>query len=378
MTMTLLRVRSGFALPVVILAMFLLVGALASGFAMLRGERAADDATLQSQAAAALAESGLQQGLTNRMGLGLSAQPGAVPDSVRLTLTGGYVDIVTTRLRAPVSGGAPGVYYIRTRGVRTTTGVSGMGNAVASASAFATYNTINLTVQASMTGINGINKAGSSGLISGVDVCAVKGTLPGVAVPADPGLTGSGKYLSSIEGSPKVDTLGATAEEAAETVPVDWDAIVNHDAITADYDLPADGTGFPELAWFTANPTRWPTIIVRNGVDPVTDFSLPVDGRGLLIIFGNLRMNGNSAGWNGIILIGGRLTSNGSNEVDGATITGLNTKLGLEVEDNDVNELSGTKKYRYNSCHVANAIQNTGGTVLRPVQSTWANNFPTY
>ncbi|MFM8566949.1 MAG: hypothetical protein ACKOCV_04620, partial [Gemmatimonadota bacterium] len=94
-----MRPRRAFALPTVILVMLILVGALASGFGMLSSERGADDAAIQSQAAAALAETGLQQGLRNRPGLGLSAVPGA-SDSVRLTLTGGYADIVTTRLRA--------------------------------------------------------------------------------------------------------------------------------------------------------------------------------------------------------------------------------------------------------------------------------------
>lgn len=376
--MTTIRNRAGFALPVVILAMFLLVGALASGFAMLRGERAADDGTLQSQAASALAETGLQQGLTNRVGLGLSAEPGATPDSVRLTLTGGYVDIVTTRLRAAVEGGAPGVYYVRTRGVRTMSGIANAGDAVATASAFANYSIITLTVKSSMTGINGIKKAGSSGLISGHDQCGQKSSLPGVAVPADPGITGSGQWEQSLEGSEKADTIGATPEELADSVGIDWDAIVNGDALTADFDLPASGVGFPDATWFTNNSSSWPVIIVRNGPDPTTSFALPNFGRGLLVVFGDLNMNGNTAGWDGIILIGGRLTSNGSNEVNGATVTGLNVQLGFTVENNDVNELQGTKQYKYHSCHVQSALTNGGGGTLRPIQSTWANNFPTF
>ena len=75
MTQSTGRSRSGFALPVVLMALFLLTGALAAGFAMLRGERAADDATLQADAAKALAETGLQQGLNNRAGLGLASLP---------------------------------------------------------------------------------------------------------------------------------------------------------------------------------------------------------------------------------------------------------------------------------------------------------------
>jgi hypothetical protein len=369
--------RPGFALPVVILALFILVGALAGGFAALRGENAADDSTLQAQSAAALAESGLQQALTNRTSMGLAAIPTG-SDSARVTLTGGYVDVITTRLRAPVSGGAPGVYYIRTRGVRTSTGVANIGNSVAMASAIATYNTVNLTVKSSMTGINGIKKAGSSGLISGHDVCGAKASLPGVAVPADPGIDGTGKWETSLEGSVKADTIGATPEQIADSVGIDWDAIVNHGAISATYDLPASGIGFPNDAWFTANPTSWPTIIVRNGPDPTTSFALPADGRGMLIIFGDLNLNGSSAGWDGLILVGGRLTSNGANEVQGATITGLNVQLGYTVEDNDVNELNGTKKYLYNSCHVGSALQQSGGSTLRQVNSTWANNFRTW
>jgi len=211
--------RRGFALPVVLMALFILTGALAGGFAMLRGENAADDATLQANAAAALAESGLQQGLSNRAGLGLAALPTGT-DSARLTLTGGYADIVTTLIRAQ-SGTAPGLYYVRSRGVRTRTGVSGAGNAVATASSYATYNIVNLTVQSSMTGINGINKAGSSGLISGHDVCAAKPSIPGVAVPTNPGFTGSGQFMNSVEGSVKVTTIGVIKTDAANAVPID-------------------------------------------------------------------------------------------------------------------------------------------------------------
>lgn len=380
MTMLTTRNRSGFALPVVILAMFLLVGALASGFTLLRGERAVDDATLQAQSAAALAETGLQQALNNRQGLGLAAAPTAVPDSARLNVAGGYVDIVTTRLREPVEGGAPGLYFIRTRGTRTATGVSNAGDAVATASAFATYRTVNLTVKASMTGLNGINKNGTSGIISGHDACGEKASLPGVAVPRDPGIDGSGQWPRSLDGSVKADTIGATPAEAAEQVGIDWDAIVNHDAITADFDLPANGSGFPSAAWFNHadNAGKYPIIIIRNGPTPSTNWSLPNVGRGTLIVFGNLNLNGSNGGWDGIILVGGSLTSNGANEVNGATITGLNVKLNVAVAANDVNELNGTKKFLYNSCSVGKAMAASAGAVLRPVSATWANNFPTY
>ena len=373
--------RPGFALPMVILVMFVLLGALAGGFTMLRGERASDDASVQGQAAASLAETGLQQGLGNRLGLGLPALPGAVPDSVRLTLSGGYADIITTRLRAPVANGLPGLYVVRSRGVRTRSGVAGAGAAVQMASTFATYNTVTMTVQSAMTGINGISKQGGAGLISGFDDCPAgdgggQPALPAVAVPVDPGMTGSGPWMGTLEGSQPISTIGADKQAAADAVPIDWDAIVNGNAISANFDIGA--ATYPAAAWWTANPTSWPTIIVRNGPSPSTEWALPRAGRGLLIVFGDLNLNGNSAGWDGLILVGGRLRSNGSNEVRGGTVTGLNVKLGFDVQDNDVNELNGTKEYHYHSCNVTKALSGSDGGLLRAYRNSWANSFPSY
>lgn len=373
--------RSGFALPVVLVALFLLTGAMAAGFAMLRGERSADDATLQAQAAQALAETGLQQGLSNRIGLGLAGLPVGT-DSVRLTLAGGYADIVTMRLRAPVGEVVPGLYLVRSRGVRQASGVAGAGNSVATASTFATYSVVTMTVQSAMTGINGIQKQGTAGNISGHDQCGEQPSLPAVAVPRVPGITGSGQWQNSLDGSAKADTLAATRTQMADEVPIDWEAIVEGDALTADFDLPSSGAGFPSQQWFDDNPNAWPTIIVRNGPFGTHNvFPLPVDrGRGLLVVFGDLRFNGGSSGWDGLILVGGRLVSNGGQSINGAIITGLNEKLGIAVEENDVevNNLNGTKDYNYNSCWVRSALNGSGGGGLRVYQSTFANSFPTY
>lgn len=370
--------RPGFALPMVILVMFILVGALASGFTMLSSERSADDASLQQQMAAALAETGLQQGLRNRPGLGLPAVPPAGTESTRVTLSNGYADIITTRLRAPVGTTIPALYLVRARGVRTWAGVANAGNAVSMSTAFATFQQMTMDVKSAMTGINGIEKTGVAGAISGVDQCPVAAggtgeTLAAVAVPDDPGYDGS---LTPLTGDPKVMSLGATPADASTTVPFDWADIVSGSAITPDFLSDRFGNGFPSTAWFAANPTRYPTIIVNNGPDPNYEFDLTTFGRGLLIVYGDLRLNGNTAGWDGIVITGGRIRSNGTNQVSGATITGLNVKLGYSVDDNDVNDLNGTKAYLYNSCNVNSALSALGA--LRVYQNTWANHFPSY
>ena len=362
----------------VILVMFILVGALAAGFSMLSSERAADDAAIQAQTAAALAESGLQQGLRNRPGLGLPVLPPAGTESTRVVLIGGYADIVTTRMRAAVGTTVPALYLVRSRGVRTFSGVAGAGNANAMSTAFATFQQMTMTVASAMTGINGITKSGASGNITGVDQCPVASggtgtTLAAVAVPTIPGYVGS---LTPLTGTPKVQSIGATPALASTSVPFDWADIVSGSAITPDFVSDASGNGFPTTAWFTANPTRWPTIIVNNGPSPDVEFTLGAFGRGLLIVYGSLRLNGNSAGWDGIIITGGRIRSDGGNQVSGAVITGLNVKLGYTVTASDMNDLNGTKEYLYHSCNVGSALNALGA--LRVYQNTWANTFPTY
>lgn len=371
-----MRVMPGFALPMVILVMFVLVGAIAAGFAMLSSERAADDASIQSQSAVALAETGLQQGLRNRPGLGLPRVPPAGIESTRVQLTGGYADIVTTLLRPAQGITVAALYYVRSRGVRTVSGFPGAGNAVAMASAYATFQIQTMSIQAAMTGINGINKAGTSGAISGIDQCNPSAPpQAAVAVPISPGYTGSTAPLVGA-GSPPIAYIGSSAATAATSIPFDWADIVSGSAITPDYLIPASGAGFPTAAWFAANPTAWPTIIVTNGPIPNTPFRLGQTGRGLLIVYGDLDLNGSPAGWNGVIIVGGRITSNGANQVVGATVTGLNAKLGIFVEKNSVTELNGNKDFLYSSCNVTSSLTSLGA--LRVYQNTWANNYPTY
>ncbi len=363
------QARSGAALPMVLLVMFVLVGGLAAGFSMLSSESIADGATIRAQGAAALAESGLQQGLRNRAGLSLPAIPSAA-ESTRVVLPGGYADIVTTRMRAALGTTIPSLYLVRARGVRTG---GGTGPAIAMATAFANFTNVTMTIGASITGINGIKKTGNSGSISGVDQCGVAPSVAAVSVPTTPGYNGQ---LGPLTGTPQVSIIGATAADAATTVPFDWQDILAGTAISANYTVTSNGVGFPPQSYFTSDTTRFPTIIVNNGPFPNIEYTLPYFGRGLLIVYGDLRLNGSTAGWDGVLLVGGKITSNGTNRVSGAVVTGLNVKAGFAVTNNDVDDLNGTKQFLYNSCKVASALTSLGS--LRVFQNSWANSFPAY
>ncbi len=153
----------------------------------------------------------------------------------------------------------------------------------------------------------------------------------------------------------------------APNVPVDWVSI-RGGGITPDFTSNWQGVGFPSAAWFAANPTTYPIIVVANDTAVAQSFTLPYAGRGMLIVYGNMIISGSDM-WNGVVLIGGTITSNGNNTIAGAVVTGLNVKLGWPVPVNAIG--NGNKDFQYNSCTVASAVSGLGK--MRAYKNTWFN-----
>jgi hypothetical protein len=86
--------------------------------------------------------------------------------------------------------------------------------------------------------------------------------------------------------------------------------------------------------------------------------SLPNAGRGMIIADSNFTISGSNM-WDGVVLIGGALTSNGNNTTSGATLSGLNYLLGAtpppSADLSDNSTANGQKTYVYNSCNVSKA-----------------------
>ena len=158
-------------------------------------------------------------------------------------------------------------------------------------------------------------------------------------------------------GDPPIDTV------TPDSVHIDWNAIVNQNAITPSITIP--GGSFPTAAMF-ADTSYYPIIRV-NG-----DFTIPTSGQGMLIVTGNLTISGSTT-WKGVLLVGGDITSNGNNGVQGATVSGLNVKLGTYVPTSTAN---GTKSYNFNSCEVAKANKPAGALVT--LRNTWVDNWVEY
>lgn len=345
--------RRGFALPTAILVIAVMTIMIAGGFSLVSAERRSVSDQKAQITAFKIAEDGLELFLVRRDSLLPNAPkvPGA-KDSVRINFANGYADVSLTRIR-PVIGSMSGLYVARSRGVETVGTYAGTPEGVRTVAQYVLFEPAPMQVLAGWTALSGLDKNGNSGTLGGIDACGDSAAVAGVAVPLNPGFTGD---------STAVDSL---ATITMDMVKIDWNAIVNEDAIEASITIPP--SSWPTAAQW-ADTTYYPIIRVKGS----TSFSPPSSGRGMLIVDGSLVLNG-SVGWKGILLVGDDIISNGINSIQGATISGLNVKLGMEVPGSEGN---GTKVYRYNSCEVSKAAREAGSLVT--LKNTWVDNWVEY
>jgi len=306
-----------------------------------------------------LAETGLEVFIAKRDSFGFTAAPPALSESTRIALGGGYADVILKRIRNDTLAGRYG-YAVRSHGVSTLAALSGTPQAERTVAEYAVWQSGSMNVLAGWTSLSGLHKNGSSSMGSGADQCGKQPAMPGVAVPGNPGYTQNGGPLAP-QGNPPVDTVAPTSTQMADSVKIDWAGLSGGTALTPDITIPPG-------AWPSfSNPNYWPTILVKG------DFALPGNGQGTLIVTGSLTISGNIT-WDGVLLVGDNLTSNGNNAVNGATVTGLNVKLGATLPQGDIG--NGTKSFNYNSCNIAKAMAGMGQLV--GYSNAWVDNWPTY
>jgi len=353
------RAQQGVALPLVLFTILVLAILIAAGFAALGSERRVNANDVAQIDAFALAQTGLETFLVQRGSYGFTATPPAATESTRITLNGGYADVILKQMRVDSLAGRYG-YILRAHGVNTVRALSGTPQAERTVSEYSAWVPGTMPVLAGWTSIAGLHKSGASPMGSGVDQCGKQPGVAGVAVPKNPGYTQSGGG-TAVKGSPPVKNVGTTPTQIADSVKIDWAGLSTGTAVTPDVTIPPG-------SWPTfTDPNYWPTILV-NG-----NFYLPSSGQGTLIVTGSLTISG-TLNWNGILLVGDNLTSNGDNGVSGATVTGLNVKLGAVISQGDL--ALGTKEFYYNSCNVAKALAKWGQLV--GFTNAWVDNWPTY
>ncbi|MDE3173671.1 MAG: hypothetical protein KGN74_11415 [Gemmatimonadota bacterium] len=368
-----LRNRAGFALPMAILVIAVITAALAAAFLSTNAEISANQAEKGTERAFEIAQNGLQQFLVRRSEPGWCLYCGTPPtvtaESTKVVSNGGYAWVVSRRIHPSTATNDPAVYFVMSTGVDTTTLLSAGGRTFYATRAVGTYarwNTTVVNVLSGWTSLSGIQKNGTAGVISGVDQCGKDTSLAGVTVPSGGWSTNGG---FSPQGNPPVDSNQTALQLAAQT-KIDWPSILAG-SIPADVEIPP-GT-FPSASAFT-DTTYWPVIRIHTN-----NYSLPNAGRGIIIADSNFVISGSNM-WNGILLVGGKLTSNGNNTTAGATISGLNVILGdttgAGVVNVDTSVANGQKSYVYNSCNVSRASQRLQSYMAYP--NAWADNIAIY
>lgn len=351
--------RDGFAIPTAILVIGILSISIAAGFSLVISERRGVDDQKAQVSAFVLAEEGLETFFVKRDSLGFKTiPPNAREGPIRIYFKGGYADVELDVVRPP-SGSLSGLYVVRSKGTQTQGAVGTTPAGVRTVAQYATWDIADINVEAGWTAISGIQKNGASGSFLGKDACGDSASIAGVAVPVVPGFNRPATADST-------EYLAQTVNAAAKLVKVDWAGILAGTAVTFNYVIP------PDLIPSFADTTFYPSILITSTGSVGT--SQLNNGRGLLVVAGNLDTgSGATFNWKGIVLVGGDLTGNGNNNVQGAIISALNTKLGQTVPINTVN---GTKTYQYSSCEVAKALRGMGALV--PLQNTWVDNWVEY
>ena len=369
--------RRGAILPLTILMLAIMAVAVAITYARLSSERRTTADAQAQEAAFAVAQSGLGRFMST---LATGTKPSwANPMDITYNDLPGGTAVVSLRMvrdTTTATNQLPAVYAITSRGVSTTSKQFGAAAPPAerTVATYGLWTPTPLELLGAMTSLSGINKNGGSGNLSGYDACGAAPAIHGVAVP-NGGYSGPpGPIQGNPEDTPyQMGTPGINGT-AKDSVDIDWAGITAwpNTSMFPDYRRTAANPIWPTSTQFN----QWPIVRVDNV--GATDFTLPATCttgvcRGILIVTGNIVLSGEVT-WDGLILVGGTLRSNGNNTVKGATVAGLNVKLGMTVPASDL--ANGNKTYQYDSCALKRALGQFGS--IQRVRNGWIDTWPSY
>ncbi len=407
------RARKGFALPLAIMVLALLSIGLVAGFAMSTSEQAAS-ASQRSQARAySYAQAGLEAFITQRKEFRSGCTPAApytaaqasacafcpqcwlvnataqnasvnanldtlptVAESVTVSFNNGSAFVRAVPVKVDVATGR-GTYFITSTGTdnqnRIAMGSGRMRSATRTVGVYVTWSKSTMAVMGALVSFSGIIKNGT-GDISGIDQCGQDTNVAGINIPAEEAMNVAGSSFTPT-GNPPYDTLKTFAQDSAAT-RLDWLGITNGTSMPADINVTATSSAFPTTGDFASDTNYWPVIHVFNrSASWNAQWALPNQGRGILIVDGDLYINGSNQ-WDGVVLVGGKLKSNGNNVTSGTVMAGLNRLIGLPAAALEDADLNGTKSYMYNSCSIKKATSSMARYTMLP--NTWMDNVAQY
>ncbi len=411
------RAREGFALPLAIMVLALLSIGLVAGFAMSTSEQAATSSQRAQARAYSYAQSGLEAFLTQRKEFRSGCSPTipytaaqasacgfcpqcwlvnatatngsvnanldtlpTVAESVTVNFTNGSAFVRAIPVWVNVATGR-GTYFVTSTGTDNQGGVATGSNTIRKSSrtvgVYVTWSKATMNVMGALVSFSGIVKNGT-GAISGVDQCGADTNVAGINIPAEESVVLNGAASTFVPtGNPAYDTLKTFSQDSAQT-KLDWAGITAGTTMPADINITSTSGTFPTTGTFSSDTNYWPIIHVFNrNPSPGWNgtYTLPNQGRGILIVDGNLNINGSNQ-WDGVVLVGGQLTSNGNNVTSGTVMAGLNRLIGIPAAAVADADLNGQKSYMYNSCSVKKATSAMARYTMLP--NTWMDNVAQY
>jgi hypothetical protein len=273
-----------------------------------------------------------------------------------------------------------GTYFVTSTGTDDQSAIATGSNTTRKSSrtvgVYVSWNKTTMNVLGALVSFSGIVKEGT-GDISGVDGCGADTNVVGINVPSEEAVELAGSAtVFDVSGNPAFDTLKTFAQDSAST-KLDWAGITAGTTMPADINITSSSsTSFPTAGQFASDTNYWPIIHVFNRSASWTGmYTLPNQGRGILIVDGDLNINGSNQ-WDGVVLVGGQLTSNGNNVTSGTVMAGLNRLIGIPAAAVTDADLNGQKSYTYNSCSVKKATSTMARYTMVP--NTWMDNVAQY
>ena len=350
----------GFVLPTTLMVMTLLTVMLTAAFTLISAEYRTTDNSFGRSRAHALAEAGLHSYFAATQNLGGSQ------DSVRYTMTNGYVDVVARRLRDSTTTHQL-VWLVRATGYSTDGYQSGQVQGKRTVARLAVFNPASFPAEGALFALNGLHVDGPSSYsnpVSGNDSpCNTPNPEGGLTTPSGT-YTESGGGTSDPVGAPPIDYRASPAQVLSQT-RVNWASLMAGN-FTADYTLPAG-----PVVW-----TGTPVVLIQGDYTLSGSTSgMPTNPNGVLVVTGDLRVEANFH-WSGILLVGGRLTSYADGvRLHGVVITGLNIALGASVPADTIRRGANTQLY-WASCYIDNAVTALSGLI--PVGNAWVDTWSAY
>jgi hypothetical protein len=349
--------RPGFVLPMALLLLALMTAGAVAVLSLGTAEVRVLDNDRAQTSAFATAEAGLQQYLARgRITLG----------DTTFVFPGGRALVHAMLMRPAATPDDTALYVIRSEGF--TAGTSTIPEGRRTVAQLAYFLPGRFRARAAWTSYSGLDKQSGAGVISGNDACPTDGTdnIAGVSLPTGTLFGGE----SSLHGSPAVDD-SRTLFEMVNGANIDWAGISDPfaPALAPDVIVCGDSPGFvigaPCGSFPTSwdDPDYWPVILVNGS------YSLRSNGRGTLIVTGNLNFGG-PARWDGIVLVGGVIKDSGNGTIAGAVVSGLDE---LEGRSLGPSSKGGARNYIYDSCQVQRAVERHSR--LAQIPNAWVDNW---